>query len=243
MPLKVKSQSLAERCEICHKTDCFEPEISFCSRCNVLMKWQEQHVVSRSKISRPASVQVEHNENQLKLIRSWQETEFLSFLVPTAILSSGLFIALWLYFIFYIGNISNLSEDIISSLLLFSFLMLIPIYCALTTYKNQTIVLITDESLSIKHVPLPWPGNTSISTKNIKQLYTKVASQFEDTEKKLHCIYEIRAKLIDNKDVKVLGGLIHEDVSLFLKQQIEDYLGIIGQPIDDKIEKYVNKAN
>jgi hypothetical protein len=31
--LQVKSESLAGRCEICHQTDCFDPQTNFCSRC------------------------------------------------------------------------------------------------------------------------------------------------------------------------------------------------------------------
>jgi Zn-finger nucleic acid-binding protein len=31
--IKIKSQSLADRCEICHQTDCFDAEKNFCSRC------------------------------------------------------------------------------------------------------------------------------------------------------------------------------------------------------------------
>jgi hypothetical protein len=32
--LKVKTESLLERCEICHQTDLFDPHTNFCERCN-----------------------------------------------------------------------------------------------------------------------------------------------------------------------------------------------------------------
>jgi len=32
--IQIKSESLPSRCEICHQSDLFEPEIDYCSRCN-----------------------------------------------------------------------------------------------------------------------------------------------------------------------------------------------------------------
>src|ERR1051326_1831498 len=34
--IKVKSESLPERCEICHQHDCFEPRTGYCSRCAIV---------------------------------------------------------------------------------------------------------------------------------------------------------------------------------------------------------------
>lgn len=33
MEILVRSQSYAERCEVCHKSDCFNPRKNYCSRC------------------------------------------------------------------------------------------------------------------------------------------------------------------------------------------------------------------
>src|SRR5689334_5759393 len=32
--LRIKTESLPERCEICHQTDCFDADRNFCSRCD-----------------------------------------------------------------------------------------------------------------------------------------------------------------------------------------------------------------
>lgn len=34
LKLKVKKEFLPTRCEICHKEDCFDPNLDFCKRCN-----------------------------------------------------------------------------------------------------------------------------------------------------------------------------------------------------------------
>jgi hypothetical protein len=31
--LKIKTETLAQRCEICHQADCFDPERNYCTRC------------------------------------------------------------------------------------------------------------------------------------------------------------------------------------------------------------------
>jgi hypothetical protein len=35
--LRIKTESLPIRCDICHKADCYEPDFDFCSRCNELL--------------------------------------------------------------------------------------------------------------------------------------------------------------------------------------------------------------
>lgn len=39
--IKIKSESLAVRCEICHQSDCFSAEENFCSRCKIAEFTQE----------------------------------------------------------------------------------------------------------------------------------------------------------------------------------------------------------
>jgi hypothetical protein len=36
--LKIKEEHLPERCEICHKNDCFDPKTNFCSRCSGIVR-------------------------------------------------------------------------------------------------------------------------------------------------------------------------------------------------------------
>lgn len=32
--LQINSESLAQRCDVCHQVDCFDPKTSYCSRCS-----------------------------------------------------------------------------------------------------------------------------------------------------------------------------------------------------------------
>ena len=33
--LQIKTEYLPERCEICHKADCYDPKTNYCSRCSI----------------------------------------------------------------------------------------------------------------------------------------------------------------------------------------------------------------
>lgn len=51
--LKIRSTSLAERCEICHKSDQFDPAKNFCSRCqNIALDYPGKEQVDRLTIDR-----------------------------------------------------------------------------------------------------------------------------------------------------------------------------------------------
>jgi hypothetical protein len=36
--IKIRSESLAKRCEVCHKSDFFDAKNDFCSRCHIVMR-------------------------------------------------------------------------------------------------------------------------------------------------------------------------------------------------------------
>ncbi len=48
--LKIKTESLPERCEICHQSDLFDPEANLCSRCSDIVMTGQQVVVREDGI-------------------------------------------------------------------------------------------------------------------------------------------------------------------------------------------------
>src|SRR5438552_18592404 len=45
----IKTESLPERCEICHQSDCFNPNANYCSRCNYLNDIKSQEIILSPK--------------------------------------------------------------------------------------------------------------------------------------------------------------------------------------------------
>ena len=53
--IKIKNELLAERCDICHQQDCFDPETGCCGRCMELIddsaRWVEQEPEQHQQIT------------------------------------------------------------------------------------------------------------------------------------------------------------------------------------------------
>ncbi|MBK7992884.1 MAG: hypothetical protein IPK14_05535 [Blastocatellia bacterium] len=60
--LKIKTQSLPERCEICHKVDLFDPIANFCQRCNNITKPSKSQKLINNLVNHP----------QLRNVNNWK---------------------------------------------------------------------------------------------------------------------------------------------------------------------------
>ena len=235
--LKIKYESAPERCEVCHKTDCFEPNTGSCSRCGVLVRWQE----TSTTMTAPASVTVERYEGQLNLIQSWQDKRLLKSLIIPIILSSPAILLWWL--IVFLSLIEDINAGkFFESFIAFIFLILPSLgwllgpYYLLASYKNKTTIVLTNKTLSIKHVPIPWLGNRNMPASNLVQLYVRQGKR-TGTIFNPSYLYDLRAKLKNGREINLVGNLASKEVGHFLEQQIESYLGIVDQPIQGEVPK------
>jgi len=240
MKLKIKTQSPPTRCEICHKADCFDPNTGSCSRCGVLVRWQDSLPVNNNIVV-PIGVSVERYESQLKLVQGWYNRKTIKFLIPFTLIWNGALALFWVLIPVHIIN-SIMNDGDFSSLLTLFFLLphtlvgLLYIYYLIATYKNTTTILVDHKSLNVEHHPLPWPGKRTISTTDLTQLYLKQTKGWSVNDEVTY-LYELRAKLKNDKDVKLIGGLISEEVGHFLEEQIENYLGIVDEPVQGEMPK------
>src|SRR2546426_11649741 len=96
--LQIKSESLPERCEICHREDCFDPQNNYCSRCGNtgdIEKNSDRSHLSIVNEPRPA-IRLSAVNSRFKAILFWRYfliTLVISFLTGTVIFY-GLRIAL-----------------------------------------------------------------------------------------------------------------------------------------------------
>lgn len=97
-------------------------------------------------------------------------------------------------------------------------------------YVNKTVIWVSHQRIRIRHRPLPWWGQKTISASNLKQLYSK-DSGWSDSQKK----YSVHAVTRDGRNTKVVGGLATSEQAVFIEQEIEKYLGIKDRPIRDEI--------
>jgi len=242
--LKIKYESVPERCEICHKADCFTPSTGHCSRCSALVLWRPasleiaSQINQVSPITRPANVQVECYDQQLKLVTSWQNEELLTTIFPIVFLG-------YIFSIFGIISgllITRFSDEWVNAIVITLVILLILlistfVYFVSAMRRNHSTISVADKMLTIKHSPLPWFGNKTISVTNLSQLYAKenkmtLLSTLGETT-----FFDLHAKLKDGRDMVLVKGLASADVAKFLEQQIENYLGIVDQPIQGEVPK------
>lgn len=99
---------------------------------------------------------------------------------------------------------------------------------ALSMLFNHTHITVSQGQLSIEHRPIPaWKGNKHYPTDEIDQFYV-----IQKTGNKGKKYYEFRCKMIDGKDIKLIGnngmsvGKMKE-----LEEKLERYIGIIDHPV------------
>ena len=93
-------------------------------------------------------------------------------------------------------------------------------YRTLCGFVNRTTIEVTNDTLSIRHGPLPWPGRRALATERIKQLYcgSKLSSSRRGGAS---TTYEVNALLQDGRTVRLLSGLPDSAQALFIERRVE----------------------
>jgi hypothetical protein len=102
-------------------------------------------------------------------------------------------------------------------------------YRVLANYLNTTEVVVDNRQVSVRHYPLPWPGNKVIPASTIEQLYCK--SVIHRGKNSVSYSYEVHTILSDKTHTKFIGGLEESEQALYIEQEIEDFLRIENTPV------------
>lgn len=99
-------------------------------------------------------------------------------------------------------------------------------YYTTTLLLNKTTVTANDQKLLVKHGPLPWFGNKQLDAEDVEQIYVREHVKREKNGPRIS--YEVRAKLTDGKDEKLLGsGIIKEPYDAqVVEKKLENFMGI-----------------
>jgi hypothetical protein len=91
---------------------------------------------------------------------------------------------------------------------------------------NRTRIAVENGVLSVRHGPLPWPGNRTIAVAELAQLFCE-----EVIGNKGSRSYRVSALLKSGRKTQVLRGLGQADQALFIEQALERRLGITDVPV------------
>lgn len=105
-------------------------------------------------------------------------------------------------------------------------------YMAITGLFNRTVIEVDRGVLSVRHGPIPAPGNRDIPIVELRQLFT-----VEKIGNKGVRSYELQAIVSNGPVVTIAKNLTESSQALFLERAIEDHLGIEDQPVQGEMRK------
>ena len=212
----------------------FEYGIATCGYCHAVTKLQpagqaaaadaseRREPRERPRAPKPKGVTVEDTGHTLRITRRWFSPVFVfllffciawdAFLIfwYTMALGGGPGGAFgWLFVIFPIAHVAvgvGLT------------------YFTVAGFLNRSVIEAAHGELTIRHGPVPWPGNHTLPTDELDQLYCE--EQKHHGKNGTSTSYRLSAMLKDGRKLKLLGHLQEPDEALFIEQQIESHLGI-----------------
>lgn len=107
-------------------------------------------------------------------------------------------------------------------------------YATVCGFVNNTVIRVAGMTLSVRHGPLPWFGNRTLGTSELKQLYC--TRTLRRNRRSVSERYALNAVLAQGQKVELLGHDLDEEQALFLEQRIEDHLGIRDERVPGQID-------
>ena len=208
-------------CDHCRTITSFAKELG-------LRESSAEPVEPRSAILQPEDVHVEDTATHLRLSKRWYQPG-LFFLFFFCIAWNAFLIG-W----YAIGSSASMPFG-------FKLIMMVfPIahvavgvgltYKVLTGFLNRTVVEVLSHQLSLHHTPLPWKGNRTMATSEIKQLFCRKRRRSRNQQGvAAFGNYDLVVVLHSGKQVILVKGENDLDHLLYLEQQIEKRLGIKDQ--------------
>jgi len=169
----------------------------------------------------PAGVTLQRDEQQLRVHWRWY--------TPTAYL---------MVFVGIAWNVSLLSmiwktfsgdfvDDFVPCFfLVFGFGL---IYMGIVFLANETTISIQHKTLSIRHAPLPWPGNRTFSVDDLEQFFCK--QHIRRKRRETSVTYELCAISRSGKQIELLNNIEDPEKVWFLERILEEHLGITDQKV------------
>ncbi len=104
------------------------------------------------------------------------------------------------------------------------------IYVCLVLLLNHTTVRVAQGEMSIRHGPIPAPGNRRIAADDVEQLYVRHERETRSKGGESH-VYPLLARLRSGKEIKLLPRNSEVEVARAVEQLVETHLRIEDAPV------------
>ncbi len=241
-------RTVALDCPSCGKSVASEDmELSLmlakCSACDTVFSFAEQvgrsedEVLERVGTDVPAlrpATPVDHRVREtvtatgLTLELSWFQPQTL-FLAGFALFWNG-FLVVW-----YSMAFAGLASGEVASVAMLVFPLLhvavgIGVgYTAVAGFVNKTVVDVGARVLTVRHGPLPWPGNTEVRSHDLDQLF--LGMRVERGKNSSRTVYDLKALLKSGRELVVCKGLTDARSARYLEHRVEGWLGLEDRPV------------
>jgi hypothetical protein len=106
-------------------------------------------------------------------------------------------------------------------------------YATIGGFVNRTELRVAGGELTVRHGPLPWPGNRQLLTAKIKQLYC--TESVYRSKNRTRRSYSVLAVIEDNDKIELVSSLQELEQGLFIEQQVEQYLKIRDKRVPGQV--------
>ena len=106
-------------------------------------------------------------------------------------------------------------------------------YSTIASFVNRTEVKLAGGTLTVRHGPMRWGGNHTLSVDDILQFY---CSDRTHTNRQRHWTsYQLNVLKKDGTKLVLLGGLNEREEALFLEERLEEKLGIAPRQVPGEL--------
>ncbi len=177
-------------------------------------------------IAQPRDFVVEEQGRDLVIVKSWRSGCAIAFMIFFAATWSGI---TWTGFVMMSMTDAGFFRWFLIPFLLIGVLI---VYGVVTLLVNSTTIRAAQGMLSIRHGPLPMPGNVDLPVRDVRQLFVQrqfSSSRSSSGRTSVHERFVLQARLEDGEKRKLLDCR-DIDAALWLEHAIERHLGIVDRP-------------
>jgi len=204
-----------------------EKLVAKCEQCNAVFGFDVAggQVARRDRpnIGMPKGLTVENFGSELIITRSWRHPVLIVFMVIFTLFWNGM---VWPFFI---GSLNSDEWFISAFLSIFVFVGALVGYFTLGVLLNSTEIRVSSRRLTVKSGPLPFPGNVDVDSSQIDQLWVEQSishNRSNNGTSSTSVSFPVYMRLKDGKRKALIRSSHDSEMSLFLEQEIETFLGI-----------------
>ncbi|MBF0122097.1 MAG: hypothetical protein HQL21_01650 [Candidatus Omnitrophica bacterium] len=226
-------------CSLCHQEIAAEDinlsqEVAKCSNCNNVFSFSDKissassRLQERPAIEMPRQYEIRNDADGFVITRRW---------LGPAVIFLAFFCLFWNGFMVFWFTIAITQKIYVMALFgsLHAAVGLGMLYSVLAQVFNITTIKVSYDFITVRHAPLPCPGEKTIPRGDVKQFYSE-----EDTHETKHGhghTYAVRLLTKNEKTIDLIKGLAGRDEALFVEQQIEKFLRIQDENVSGEISR------